>query len=458
MRIFPTLLAASVAAAASLAVGATLGACDLDVGDLNNPGLDQLENNPTPSAVSAACTGLIIGHRRNVASENGYIMQVGILGHEAYNFDAADPRYISELLAGTLNQGSPFGGNFWPLPYINIRDANIVLHAVDKVAEFSEAQKASIRGFAKTMQALDLLEVINTHDTNGAVIDTDHGISEPLGAVVDKAATFAQIVKLLDGAKADLMAGGDAFPFNLSAGYTGFDKPATFLKFNRAIRARVAIYLKDNDGALDALAESFIDDTAMADLSLGVYHVFGTSSGDTANALVNPNIYVYPAIATDAQKNGAVVDARFTKKVMTAKKPGAAQGLASTLAFTLYTTPTSPVPVIRNEELILIRAEAEFGKNDFVKGTADLNLVRVRSGGLALIAPDLNATNYVDALLYEREYSLLFEGHRWIDLRRFDKLKDLPKDKPDFVINVRYPMPLNECNARPAAECKKDST
>ena len=28
--------------------------CTLDVPDLNNPGIDQLEDNPTPSAVSAA--------------------------------------------------------------------------------------------------------------------------------------------------------------------------------------------------------------------------------------------------------------------------------------------------------------------------------------------------------------------------------------------------------------------
>jgi hypothetical protein len=451
MRGIRTLLLASVASLA-------LGACDLDVPDLNNPGLDELENNPTPSAVEAACTGLVIGNRRNVAQENGYIMQLGVLGREAYNFDAADPRYISELLAGTLNSGSPFGGNFWPLAYINIRNANIVLHAVDKVTAFSAEEKSAIRGFAKTMQALDLLEVINTRDTNGAVIDTDHPITDPLAPVADKAATFAKIVALLDEAKPLLAAGGKAFPFKLSAGYTGFDTPATFLTFNRAIRARVAIYTKDYDAALAALKESFLDVTKPMDL--GVYHVFGTSSGDTANNLVNPNIYVHPSVEADAQKKADnKPDDRFTRKVTTAKKPGAQQGLASTLAFAMYTSPTSPVPIIRNEELILIRAEAEWGKGDLTAATADLNIVRTISGGLAPL-PLLTMQNFVDALLYERRYSLLFEGHRWIDLRRFDRLMDLPLDKPEFVRNARYPLPLNECNARGTTEpaCAKGST
>ena len=76
----------------SLFVAATsalfAGACDLDVPDLNNPGLDELlQDNPTPEAVNAACTGLLIGSRRNHAGEFGYVDELGILGREAYNFD-----------------------------------------------------------------------------------------------------------------------------------------------------------------------------------------------------------------------------------------------------------------------------------------------------------------------------------------------------------------------------------
>src|SRR5687767_13677225 len=98
-----------------IVLAATLAAapgCDLDVPDLNNPGIGDLEDNPSVANVTAACTGLLIGTRRNHAAANGYVAQLGILGREAYNFDQADPRFVGELLQGSLNAGSPFGGNF----------------------------------------------------------------------------------------------------------------------------------------------------------------------------------------------------------------------------------------------------------------------------------------------------------------------------------------------------------
>jgi starch-binding outer membrane protein, SusD/RagB family len=437
---------------------AATSACDLDVPDLNNPGIDELSENPTASGVSAACTGLLIGTRRNHAAANGYVAQLGILGREAYNFDQADPRFIGELLQGSLNAGSPFGGNFWALPYSNIRLANTVLTAVDKVAEFSAADKAGIKGFTKTIKALDLLEVINTRDDIGAVIDTDKPITE-LGAIATKDAVFAEIARLLDEGAMDLSAAGDEFVFSLSSGFDGFDDPMGFRTFNRALRARVAAYQKSYAVVLSALAESFIDDmvTTVAELDVGVYYSYSTGAGDTTNALINPNIFAHPSLATDAM--GTVKDLRFTRKVKMAEKPGSAQGLTSDLVFTLYSSPGSPVPLIRNEELLLLRAEAKFFTSDVTGAVADLNLVRTVSGGLpALSGGAPTEAEFVTALLYEREFSLLFEGHRWIDVRRFGKLDTLPLDKADHTRNRRYPIPLAECNARPGEpQCALDS-
>jgi hypothetical protein len=433
-----------------LSIGLTLTACDIDVPDLNNPGLDDLENNPTPSKVAAAATGMLIQNRAGIGAENGYVTQLGILGREAYNFDSADPRYVGELLEGPLSAGSPFGGAFWPGSYSDIRNGNILLHALDKVEGLTDEQLSGFRGFAHTIMALDLLIVINTHDTNGIVVDADNPIDGPLGEIVDKPTGMAAIVSLLDGAVAELQGAGDAFAFNLSSGFAGFDDPAGFLKFNRALRARVAIYNADYAGALTALGGSFIDDTATADLNAGVFYVFGTSSGDTANSLINPNIYAHPSLQTDAQmKTGGMPDDRFTNKVTTADKPGSGQDHMSTLAFTLYTAPNSPIPLIRNEELILIKAEALKNTGDLPGAIVDLNFIRTTSGGLPARA-DITAANFDDELLYNRRYSLMFEGgHRWIDVRRFNRETDLPLDLPTDVRNVRFPIPLNECNARP---------
>jgi starch-binding outer membrane protein, SusD/RagB family len=458
---------------ACFALGALLasaGACDLDVPDLNNPSLTDLQDHPTAVQVEGACTGLLIGNRAGIAAENGYILQLGVLGREAYNFDTADPRYIAELLAGALNGGSPFGGNFWANPYANIRLANVILHALDKLssAELSDDNKAVIRGFVNTIQALDLLIVINTHDTNGAVIDADVAIvlppaMQPLGAIVDKATTFARINTLLDGAATDLasVAATFSFPFELSPGYAGFDTPATFRQFNRALRARTAAYTKDYPTVLTALGESFIDDDPAAtpdvplSFDLGVYHVYSTKTGDVANALINPNIYVHPSVEADAQKNGTAVDARYTAKVRPidpdTEDPGSVTDtpLMSSLKFKAYSAPESPVPIIRNEELILLKAEALFFTGNVGGAVAELNVVRTGSGKLAPLTGTPTEVTFVDELLYERRYSLLFEGHRWIDLRRFGRTEELVLDDPTYARNIRYPIPLQECTGRP---------
>jgi hypothetical protein len=445
----------------ALALGGLIGslalsACELEVPDLNNPALDQLEDSPTEASISAACTGLLIGNRVNLSAQNGYVSQLGILGREAYSFDSADPRYISELIQGSLSRSSPFGGAFWVAPYANIRLANIVLKGVDKVVDFNDAEKSAIKGYARTMQALAFLQIINTHDTNGAVIDTDRPLGAELAPIVEKADVQAEVARLLEEGAAELRAGGDEFPFPLETGFRGFDAPPTFLKFNRAIRARVAAYTKDYPTVLTALAESFIDDDAEIDFRAGVYHSYSNMSGDIPNGLQNVNLYAHPSLQTDVQKKGADNDARFTAKLKTVPARGAAPTVSS-LQFTMYTGTTS-TPIIRNEELILLKAEALFFTGMVGPAIAELNLVRVGSGKLDALVGEPTEATFIDYLLYERRYSLMFEGgHRWLDLRRFGR--ELPRDADDHERNVRYPIPLAECDARPGeAKCLLGST
>src|SRR6266508_4773299 len=151
------------------------GGCkDLDVPNLNSPALDDLLNNPTRSKIATAATGLLIGTRAGIAAQNGYVSLLGIVGRESYNFDPADPRFVTEMLLGPLDGGSPaFGGNLWANPYRNIRNGNLELAALTKVPLVTDAEKEAIRGFTQTIQALDYLQVINTRDANGAGIPTD---------------------------------------------------------------------------------------------------------------------------------------------------------------------------------------------------------------------------------------------------------------------------------------------
>lgn len=429
-----------------LLAGPLLVACgDLTVPDFNNPSIEELRTSPTPAAVTSAATGLLVGARANMAAPNAYISLLGILGRESYNFDIAEPRFITEMLMGPMSPSGAFGGNLWSLRYRNIRNANIILDAVDGVAAFTDAEKEAIRGFARTMQALDYLLVINTRDTNGAPIEVSRPLTEEPAPIESKEAVFSHIVELLDQGQVHLEAGGGSFPFPLSSGFEGFDTPETFLLFNRGLKARVEVYRGEFQSALDALDASFV--STSAPLDLGVYHVFGTASGETPNLLSQATLRAHPSIVEDAESQpGGEVDQRVQDKIETV--PNRTQlGLASNLAFTMYATNEDPVPILRNEELILLRAEANIGAGEIDEAIEDINFIRVNSGGLAP-RTDLTAGNILDELLLQKRYSLLFEGHRWIDLRRYDRLDELPLDAATHTVQERFPIPEAEQLAR----------
>ncbi len=97
----------------------------------------------------------------------------------------------------------------------------------------------------------------------------------------------------------------------------------------------------------------------------------------------------------------------------------------------------TPIPIIKNEELILLRAEANIGLGEPGRGAAR-HQSRAAAGraicrrSATLGTPDAAITE----LLYNRLYSLMFEGgHRWIDARRYGRLNTTlvpaPVDRPD---------------------------
>ena len=202
-----------------------LAACNnFDVPDLNRPLLDQVSAQPTPVTVAALATGLVGGSRADIAERIGYVSELGILGRESYVLSGSDDRFVAELLNGSsLDPSTPnFGGNFWVAPYANLRNANLLIDSLPKVDGLTDPQKESVRGFAKTMMALDLLKIINTHDFYGAAIDVDLPVGQ-LAPIVSKDEVFTRIALLLDQAQVHLAAASPAFPFGLGNGFNSFN-------------------------------------------------------------------------------------------------------------------------------------------------------------------------------------------------------------------------------------------
>jgi hypothetical protein len=52
-------------------------------------------------------------------------------------------------------------------------------------------------------------------------------------------------------------------------------------------------------------------------------------------------------------------------------------------------------------------------------------------------------------LLYNKRYSGLYEtGMRWVDMRFYNRLDQLPKDLATHKVHANYPVPSNEWLAR----------
>jgi hypothetical protein len=134
------------------------------------------------------------------------------------------------------------------------------------------------------------------------------------------------------------------------------------------------------------------------------------------------------------------------------KDEGSNSGFSSSLGFIRYPTPSSPVPIIKNEELILLRAEANINLNDLGAALTDINLLRTTSGGLTALGSLGTQEQAIDELLYNRLFSLLYEGgHRWIDLRRYGRLAleptgDIPASRVggSEVVFQTFPIPRDE--------------
>ena len=112
-----------------LALGVVLGCGSFDVPDYNNQSLQDLVNTPTPTGIATAAQGLLVD-ARNVAS--GYATHLGIMGREAYNLSVANGTAPTYLI-GPLTSGVFFVISTWNQPYTGMRDANIVLDAVNAV-------------------------------------------------------------------------------------------------------------------------------------------------------------------------------------------------------------------------------------------------------------------------------------------------------------------------------------
>lgn len=410
--------------------------------DPNNPSTALLVNNANKATLQGVVTGLEARHR--VYFTNATQM-FGSFGREVWAFFGSDPRFINDWL-GVSGSTYPnfFASNGTYLsPYQAVLQANTLIDAVkpENNTNLTLPEANGYSGFAKTVKAYQLTYPLLQQWDNGIRIDVSEALSP--GPIVDRAAALTQIRAILDEGYAELQSGEVAF--TLTSGWAGFDDAAGLAQVNRAIAARLAAYAGDYAAVNTALNASFMDlNDARSESAMmtGPMHVYGQSP-DANNPLFYPLdantstiLVVHPSVveaniaAYDTTATGEFNDLRARNKfykrsepatnaTIGAQFPGEYQDLR-------WATNTDPIPFIRNEELILLYAEAQWNTGGKTEAIRALNNVRNTWGvGDTPITTASTDDEFVEELLAQRRFSLWAEGgHRWVDLRRLGKLDD----------------------------------
>ena len=446
----------------------TASACtDINSPNLNAPSVDGL--GASVGALANTSVGLLGNLRGQVF---GQVVFGASMARDGFRFDVAEPRFVGNFVQATIDASNFIGSGLWNGNYNTSLTADALTVAANSSPLLSAGQGVGLRGYARTMRAIAYWNVAMSRDTLGFPVRTDQAAGT-LAPIRCKPGALAAIAALLDSAYTDLTTGGASLIFALPSGVNngfGASDLEALMNLNRAMKAKVSVYAglvgttfaapvggtpATLSAALTALGLITVSTTS--GFSNGFYHVYSTGAGDATNPLYVPlgvqNIYRLDKSMVDSVEAG---DTRYSAKVVAA--PSLSSPIAgfpaapSTSAFNVYQNITQPIALIRVEELILLRAQANIALNNLAAAKVDLDIVRVAAGLPASAAVvGTSATAAVTELLRQKRYSLMWEGlHRLVDLRAYGVLNvtyrtaETATDPFQTVI----PLPQNEVTAR----------
>lgn len=405
-----------------------------------------------------------------VGTGSAYPILANIYARDIYRLDPSEPRYLNETIVSAPDRGSFAGGGGWAGQYVTIRQSNTLLTALanPRPGVFTAAELSAIRGFAQTYKAIAYYRLVEMRDTIGVALQGDDPNNITPLPIICKKDMNNYVAALLDSANTNLVAAGNiAFPWSaFPTGMFGFGRDyrrvQNFILFNRGWKGKVDLYRGlDHQAPQPALFTTAIAELTQAlggaapgavpssSFATGMYYVFVPAGTEAApNPYSDTRIGINPAL--DSVRAG---DTR-ANKIVNRASAATIQGitLTKTLLRSVPSTAnqSAPIAALRDEELVLLRAQAEFEAGQFVNGYLDLNSVHTFYG-LAPYGVSVDINQARSDLLYDKRYSLLGEGvQRLVDLRAYSRLNATyyPKQTATDAYNTAFPIPKAEFDAR----------
>jgi hypothetical protein len=365
---------------------------------------------------------------------------------------------LNDIGAHAITPSNLYAEKMYLALYKCIANANEILQAVDKINDpnLSAEEKATIKGQTLAIRGMvhfDVLRMFGYHwDASSA-----YGI--PVVLTVQKATDIVNRSTVINSYTAILKDLNDADALLDGSELTAQYANAQFVK---GLLARVYLYQKDYEKAA-SFAESVIDDKTYTLLSADKFETIYSSrlssesifelSFDAQNqSAFNGSTYVRPdALRTEifflanqgmntffenrtGDKRSGLLD--FENNDVSILPDGRTQKYRGEV------TKDNPAYILRIAEMYLIAAEA---KKLAGGGLSFLNTLRENRGMANLTATDVpNEAAFLQAVLDERLAELNFEGHRFFDLARYQKMEEVLGVNNT---NAVFPIPQREITA-----------
>lgn len=429
------------------------------------PSRDQLVAG-SPQTLQSLATGVIAQNRAEVAG-GLYTLVPNIISRDAMALTVNETRYTSDFYSGPPDPLDFLGSSSWAGNYLTIRAIHSLLQSPAYTTLVDSAEKNAVAGAMRNIKVIAYLRVIETHDQNGMVIQPED--PTVLGPIKTKASALAYLSALADSAIDNLTNAGTTIPFTFPSGYTlhgDYTTVAGQLRLAHALKGEIELYraLSDPSNPVPANATTAITelDLALDDapvtltqeyLNQGPWYEFNPLAPEsTPNPLTSSSFFL-----TDNFANS--INSLDTRKANILSANGSANGFTSDYRWTTTDVSVSanrslPLPILRNANLYLLRAQAKVLTSDLLGATADVNAVHQIEGGLPAYVLFPNAATAIDAILYEYRYSFIYVGPQHLVARRqYNKLDNTylsQSGMPTSASNITLALPISgfEATAR----------
>jgi hypothetical protein len=438
-----------------LALATVMSACDsfVDV-DLPNSQLTANTIFEEKATANAAMTDIYSKIRDNAlltGSPGGLSHLLGIYTDELDFYGAlpSGPAFYNNSLIAS----NPDVKEFWNNSYNQIYAANALIEGVAHSSKLSTADREQLSGEALFVRALLHFYLANVYGNVPYITTTDYAIN--------RVAVRIPVTTVYANAKADLEQAITLLPEE----YVTPDRVRPNKYAAHALLARVDLYAGLwNEASNEASAvlnnagaytyEQDLDKIFLKESTSTIWQLApGFSNGNTLEA------------QTFNFNEGPPPISALTNDFMAAFTPDDQRKVHWTQAITDGTstwhhpfkyknsdngTSSEYSIMLRLGEMYLIRAEARAHSGDLIGAKEDLNTIRHTAGltNTSATTPD----EILDAILQERRLELFTEfGHRFFDLKRFNKIQTiLSAVKPGWDLHDDlFPIPEAELNLNP---------